>query len=894
MILESQQSWTSNDEKHGLMRTRSFPFLFAMLTAVIMIYGLWQYDQFKESQFQHELRNTATGELNSLTNRLMWQMNWRTNIARTVAAFASVNPDLTEDDFLALYANLTENRREESKIWVALIKDQQVAFGSLAQGSLLLEFDNIDEIEGMADAINFAKETDNPAFFGPVRDRQGNMHMAVFVPIYESRPGSADHGKYIGVAAVEYQLRALFRRAGIIQQDSQLWLSVMQATPGNLRTSLYGDEYIIEQGAVLDSLDLDDRTRWDLAAIPAGGWSRMAPGRARLWMVGLALTLAMSLLAWFLSRIPTQLSKAVRDATAALRDSEERFRSLFEATFEAVFVHDSGTILDVNQAFERLLGYSHTELIGTKGPMYVHERYRAIVAKKIALHDESPYEVTMVRKDGTTFDAEVVGKDHIYRGRQVRVVAIHDITERKRAEELLHQRVEFETLLNSISAHFINAGPESFNEGMERSLETLGKHLGSDSSYLVRFVEKLLRHDEVYEWTASGTEAPLGAVSEFSLEHMPWLLGMMKSGQVVRFSHLEELPEEAIAESKFFKSRSAVSFVAMPLQSEGATIGMLGFESRNSDVVWTEAQVAQLRVVSEMFASAIVRKGTDEALRETMAELDAANRMLQQHSATLKTRVEERTIELAREREKALEASRAKSEFLSTMSHELRTPLNSILGLAQVIMMKIGSTIPEQQKENLAAIVTSGRRLLDLINQLLDLSRIEEGRTDIRITEFAIDDPVKEAFESVRPLAERKGLEYEMINYASGLPMQSDRDKLIQILINLLGNAVKFTDQGKIELSVQPDEGQFTFIVHDTGIGIPQDQRDLVFEQFRQGDSSSTRRHGGSGLGLAISKKLSQMLGGDLTLEDAEIGSTFCLRLPARAPSEVPSVAMEV
>ena len=95
------------------MRTRSFPFLFAMLTAVIMIYGLWQYDQFKESQFQHELRNTATGELNSLTNRFMRQMNWRTNIARTVAAFASVNPDLTEDDFLALYANLTENRREE-------------------------------------------------------------------------------------------------------------------------------------------------------------------------------------------------------------------------------------------------------------------------------------------------------------------------------------------------------------------------------------------------------------------------------------------------------------------------------------------------------------------------------------------------------------------------------------------------------------------------------------------------------------------------------------------------------------------------------------------------------------------------------------------------------------
>jgi len=210
------------------------------------------------------------------------------------------------------------------------------------------------------------------------------------------------------------------------------------------------------------------------------------------------------------------------------------------------------------------------------------------------------------------------------------------------------------------------------------------------------------------------------------------------------------------------------------------------------------------------------------------------------------------------------------------------------------VLMKVGASLPDQQKENLKAIVTSGKRLLDLINQLLDLSRIEEGRSNVRVTHFPVDLPVVEAFESVRPLAERKGLRYTLHNEVTGVHMRGDNDKLVQILINLLGNAVKFTEIGEISLSVCEESGGIVFSVTDSGMGISVDQQELIFEPFQQADSSSTRRHGGSGLGLSISRRLAQLMGGSLTLQSMPgKGSTFSLWVPRTIDVEIPAVKLQ-
>jgi signal transduction histidine kinase len=307
-----------------------------------------------------------------------------------------------------------------------------------------------------------------------------------------------------------------------------------------------------------------------------------------------------------------------------------------------------------------------------------------------------------------------------------------------------------------------------------------------------------------------------------------------------------------------FKDGRTFERYSMPQRLEGKSVGR----------VWSFRDITE-------------RKRAEETLRETNARLDAALRQLQDYSANLERMVHDRTGELQREKERALEASRLKGEFLSVMSHELRTPLNSILGLTQVVLMKVGPDLPEQHRENLRAILSGGKRLLELVNQILDLSKIEAGRMDVALSAATTDALVAEAAEAVRPLALNKGLDLQVRNEARGARVHSDRAKIVQILVNLLGNAVKFTDRGFVELKARAESDGFAFSVKDTGIGLSPQEQKIIFERFRQVDASATRRYGGSGLGLTISLHLSQILGGRLSLESERgKGSTFTLWIP--------------
>ncbi|MHC4874195.1 MAG: response regulator, partial [Planctomycetota bacterium] len=226
------------------------------------------------------------------------------------------------------------------------------------------------------------------------------------------------------------------------------------------------------------------------------------------------------------------------------------------------------------------------------------------------------------------------------------------------------------------------------------------------------------------------------------------------------------------------------------------------------------------------------------------------------------------------------EASRLKSEFLSNMSHELRTPLNSVLALSQLMITRGPGKNAATDIEHLRIIERNGRQLLNLINDILDISKIEAGRMDLTLMEFSPESVIQEVAATVKPLSEEKNLEFTVS--ADSLPdMKSDRGKLKQILLNLLSNAVKFTEEGKVSLCVFADENDITFNVSDTGIGIPENSLNQVFEEFRQADGSNTRRYDGTGLGLSISQRLARLLGGEISVESkVNSGSTFTLVLP--------------
>ncbi len=256
--------------------------------------------------------------------------------------------------------------------------------------------------------------------------------------------------------------------------------------------------------------------------------------------------------------------------------------------------------------------------------------------------------------------------------------------------------------------------------------------------------------------------------------------------------------------------------------------------------------------------------------------------------------------ELIQARERAEEANRSKSLFLANMSHEIRTPLTSIIGFADLME---GSADPDEQKEALATIRRNGRHLLELINEILDLSRIEADRLELEIVDFDPRELVHDVFSTISVRAESKGLRiaYEIDNRVPK-SIQNDPTRVRQILYNLLGNAIKFTEKGTVSLRLEPAAKEaepaiqnLIFEVRDTGIGISSKQLERLFAPFTQADMTTTRRFGGTGLGLTISRKLARLMGGDITLESTVgEGSVFRLLLPVKATTAEEAIEPEV
>jgi len=228
-------------------------------------------------------------------------------------------------------------------------------------------------------------------------------------------------------------------------------------------------------------------------------------------------------------------------------------------------------------------------------------------------------------------------------------------------------------------------------------------------------------------------------------------------------------------------------------------------------------------------------------------------------------------------------ASRHKSQFLASMSHELRTPLNAILGFNEMILGEVYGPVPAEMKEPLTDIQTSGKHLLRLINNVLDLAKIEAGRMELALGDYSVQDTVESVRSTLRPLAAEKGLEF-LASVPVDLPLAyGDAGRITQCLMNLAGNSLKFTKQGKVEIAVTQANGTLTFRVSDTGVGIPADKIGSLFTEFKQTDATIASEYGGTGLGLSISKKFVEMHGGRIWVEsEPGRGSSFIFELPLR------------
>ena len=268
---------------------------------------------------------------------------------------------------------------------------------------------------------------------------------------------------------------------------------------------------------------------------------------------------------------------------------------------------------------------------------------------------------------------------------------------------------------------------------------------------------------------------------------------------------------------------------------------------------------------------------------EMMETLEERDRQLRDHNETLETEVTLRTQELVQARDAALAASRHKSEFLANMSHELRTPLQAIIGFSGLVTESL-EIVGEQYEDELAdldAITGNARRLLSMINNILDMAKIEAGRMELKPEFTHLEVVAEQAVDTVMPLMRQNGNRCRLRKEDLGEPVQVDQGKLMQILLNLLSNAAKFTENGEVELHAKRNAGHLIIAVRDTGIGITRELQEAIFEEFRQADGSTTRSFEGTGLGLAITRQLARLMEGDISVESVPgEGSTFTVEIP--------------
>jgi PAS domain S-box-containing protein len=543
-------------------------------------------------------------------------------------------------------------------------------------------------------------------------------------------------------------------------------------------------------------------------------------------------------------------------------ERERKFRATFNSSFQMAAILDlDGNMMDINNTALRFGNLEKSEFIGR--PIWeagywgssVSVRRQIKEAVKKAQSGSFVRMETQISGNGRDIHIDFTLNPVVNDENKVEFIVAEgrDVTERTRLIKQTNYLNSLYNLVVDISGRLIGCRVEDVEQRVAEALEKLGTSMLVDRVYTFEIDPLKDEISNTYEWCEEGVNPEIENLQNVPFSVISRWKEAFNFNEPVHIPLVSAIPDEFANERELLESQNIQSLVAVPMRFGTELVGFLGFDSVNSTKVWEPQVISLLKVTADIIAGSLKRRSYAYQLIEA--------------------------------RQRAEEANRAKSEFLANMSHEIRTPMNAILGFSEILLE---SDVDDTSKNHLETILHSGRSLLHLINDLLDLSKIEAGRLSLEPKPVLLSDIIEAVGSLFKHELEKKELGVDVI-----IPDQFpttfllDELRFRQILLNLVGNAVKFTQRGRITIEVSgilsdQEEQLFdlTIKVIDTGIGVSKVDQATIFDSFSQASNGENRKFGGTGLGLSISQKLAHLMNGEITMtSELGKGSTFSIEL---------------